>query len=225
MRYIAIFLLLANIGYFSWVRYAAEPIVPRVISAPRLLLNSGLTLISEYEAQLAAQPALNCFTIGNFSTMDDASSLIAEIGEAAFASNVVLSGGPLSLQYRVFLPPASSRGIATIALDALSEGLIEADMESEIYLITRGMLENGIALGVFSELGDAQAVRNGVQGLGYAPQIEEIPRSTDEIQVQLQVLELFVLENPAWLDLTAGRPNLIITENLCETIAQGTQFP
>ena len=225
MRYIAIFLLVANIGYFSWVRYAAKPIVPRVISAPRPLLNSGLTLISEYEAQLAAQPALNCFTIGDFSTMDDASSFIAEMGEAAFASNVVLSGDPLSLQYRVFLPPASSRGIATIALDALSEGLIAADIESEIYLITRGMLENGIALGVFSELGDAQALRNGVQGLGYAPQIEEIARSTDEIQVQLQVLEQFVLENLAWLDLTAGRPNLIITENLCETIAQGTQFP
>ena len=225
MRYIAIFLLVANIGYFSWVRYAAKPIVPRVISAPRPLLNSGLTLISEYEAQLAAQPALNCFTIGDFSTMDDASSFIAEMGEAAFASNVVLSGDPLSLQYRVFLPPASSRGIATIALDALSGDLIAADIESEIYLITRGMLENGIALGVFSELGDAQALRNGVQGLGYASQIEEILRSPDEIQVQLQVLEQFVLENPAWLDLTAGRPNLIITENLCETIAQGTQFP
>jgi hypothetical protein len=87
------------------------------------------------------------------------------------------------------------------------------------------MLENGIALGVFSELGAAQAARNGVQGLGYAPQIEEIPRSTGEIQVQLQVLEQYVLESPAWPDLTAGRPNLIITENLCETIAQGTQFP
>ena len=225
MRYIVIFLLLANIVYFSWVRYAAEPIVPRVISAPRLLLNNGLTLIREYETQLAAQSALNCFTIGNFGTMDDVSSLIAEMGEATFASNVVLSGDPLSLQYRVFLPPASSRGIATIALDALSGDLIAADIESEIYLITRGMLENGIALGVFLELGDAQGVRNRVQGLGYAPQIEEIPRSTDEIQVQLQVLEQFVFENPAWLDLTAGRPNLIITENLCETIAQGTQFP
>jgi hypothetical protein len=225
MRYIAIFLLLANIGYFSWVRYATEPIVLPVTSAPRLLLNSGLTLVSEYEAQLAAQPALNCFTIGNFSTMDDASSLIAEIGEAAFASNVVLSGDPLSLQYRVFLPPASSRGIAKITLDGLSEGLRAADMESEIYLIARGMLENGIALGVFSELGDAQAARNGVQGLGYAPQIEEIQRSTGEIEVQLQVLEQYVSENPAWPDLTVGRPNLIITENLCETIAQGTQFP
>ena len=225
MRYIAIFLLLANIGYFSWVRYSAEPIIPSVPSTPRLLLNSGLTLVSEYEAQLAAQPVLNCFAIVGFSTIDDASSLIAEMGEVAFASNVTLSGDPLSSQYRVFIPPASSRGIATITLDGLSESLIAAEMEIESYLITRGMLENGIALGVFSQLGDAQAARNGVQGLGYAPQIEEIPRSTGEIQLQLQLLERYVLENPAWLDLTADRPNLTITENVCETIAQGSQFP
>jgi len=225
MRYIAIFLLLVNIGYFSWTRYVAEPSTPVVANTPRPLLNSGLTLISEYEAQLAAQPALNCFTLGNFSTIDAASSLIAEMGEAAFAADVRLSGDPLSSQYRVFIPPASSRAIATITLDGLSEGLIAADMQSEIYLITRGMLENGIALGVFSELGAAQAARNGVQGLGYAPQIEEIPRSTGEIQVQLQVLERYVLENPAWLDLTADGPNLTIIENLCETIAQGSQFP
>ncbi|PCI82469.1 MAG: hypothetical protein COB20_00365 [SAR86 cluster bacterium] len=225
MRYIAIFLLLANIGYFSWVRYGAEPIVPPVPNIPRQLLNSGLTLVSEYEAQLAAQPALNCFAIGGFSTIDDASSLIAELGDAAFASDVSLSGDPLSSQYRVFIPPASSRRIATITLDGLSESLIAAELESEIYLITRGMLENGIALGVFSELANAEAARNGVQGLGYAPEIEEIPRSTGEIQVQLQVLERYVLENPAWLELTAGRPDLTITENLCETIAQGTQFP
>lgn len=225
MRYIAIFLLLANIGYFSWVRYGAEPIIPPVPNTPRPLLNSGLTLVSEYEAQLAAQPALNCFTIGNFSTIDDASSLIAEMGELAYAASVSLSGDLLSSQYRVFIPPASSRGIATITLDSLSESLIAAEMESEIYLITRGMLENGIALGVFSERRDAEAARNAVQGLGYAPEVEEIPRSTGEIQVQLQVLDRNVLENPAWLDLTADRPNLTITENVCETIAQGSQFP
>ena len=98
-------------------------------------------------------------------------------------------------------------------------------MVSEIYLITRGMLENGIALGVFSERVDAETARIAVQELGYVPEIEEIPRSTGEIQVQLQVLEQNVQENPAWLDLTVGRPDLSITENLCETIAQGRQFP
>jgi len=225
MRYIAIFLLLANIGYFSWIRYVAKPITPPVPNISRPLLNSGITLISEYEAQLAAQPALNCFTIGGFNTVDDASSLITELGEAVFAADVRLSGDPLSSQYRVFIPPASSRGIATITLDSLSDSLIAAEIEIEIYLITRGMLENGIALGVFAELADAQVALNAVQGLGYAPEVEEIPRSTGEIQAQLQVLERYVSENPAWLGLTVDRPDLTITENLCETIAQGSQFP
>jgi len=225
MRYIAIFLLLANIGYFSWVRFAAQPAIPPVPTTPRPLLNTGLTLVSEYEAQLAAQPSLNCFTIEGFSTIDDASSLIAELGEAVFASDVSLGGDPLSSQYRVFIPPASSRGIATITLDSLSDSLTAAEMEIEIYLITRGMLENGIALGVFSDFSDAQATRSAVQGLGYGPEIEEIPRSTGEIRVQLQLLERYVLENPAWLDLAVDRPDLVITENLCETIAQGSQFP
>lgn len=225
MRYIAIFLLLANIGYFSWVRYSAQRITAPVPNTPRLLLNSGLTLVSEYELQSAAQPALTCFTIQSFSTIDDASSLIATMGEAVFSSTVRLSGDPLSSQYRVFIPPASSRGIAIITLDGLREGLIAAEMEMESDLITRGMLENGIALGVFSQQGDAQAAQNGVQQLGYAAKIDEIPRSTGEIQVQLRVLERYVLENPAWLDLAAGRLNLTITENVCETIAQGSQFP
>ena len=225
MRYIAVFLLLANIGYFSWVRYGAQPITPSVPSTPRPLLNSGLTLVSEYEAQLAAQPALNCYTLGDFSSIDDASSFIAGLGDAAFSADVSLSGDPLSSQYRLFIPPASSRGIATITLDSLSDSITAAEIEIETYLITRGMLENGIALGVFSELANAEAARSAVQGLGYAPEIEEMPRSTGEIRVQLQLLERYVLENPAWLELTADRPDLIITENLCETIAQGSQFP
>ena len=225
MRYIAIFLLLANIGYFSWLRYGAEPSMPPLRHTPRPLLNTGISLLSEYESQPASPAALNCFTIGGFSTIDDASSLINEIDELAYAASVRLSGEPLSSQYRVFIPPASSRRIATITLDGLSESLKAAGMESEIYLITRGMRENGIALGVFSDRDDAEASHKAIRELGYAPEIEEIPRSTGEIQVQLQALEQNVLENPPWLDLTVDRPDLRITENLCETIAQGSQFP
>ncbi len=225
MRYIAAFLLLANIAYFAWVRYGAEPTAPAAVSAPRGLLNTGLILVSEYEAQLATQPVLNCFTLSSFTTIDDASSFIAELGELAYAANVHLGGEPLSPQYRVFIPPASSRGIATITLDSLSESLIAADMEVESYLITRGMLENGIALGVFADQADAQAAQSRVLSLGYFPEIEEIPRSTGEIQVHLQVRERDRSENPRWLELTAYRPDLTITENLCETIAQGSQFP
>ena len=225
MRYIAIFLLLANIAYFAWLRVAAPPVVVSAPTPARPLLNSGLTLVSEYEQQLAQRPALSCFTVSSFISVDDASSFIAEIGGIASDASVSLSGDPLSPQYRVFLAPASSRGIATITLDSLSESIAAAQMEIETYLITRGPLENGIALGVFLEQASAQDAQSRVLQLGYPAEIEEIPRSTGEIRVQLQVLEQDVQENPAWLGLTVDRPDLSIVENLCETIAQGTQFP
>ena len=225
MRYIAIFLLLANIAYFAWLRVAAPPVVVSAPTPARPLLNSGLTLVSEYEQQLAQRPALSCFTVSSFISVDDASSFIAEIGGIASDASVSLSGDPLSPQYRVFLAPASSRGIATITLDSLSESIAAAQMEIETYLITRGPLENGIALGVFSEQASAKDTQSRVLQLGYPAEIEEIPRSTGEIRVQLQVLEQDVQENPAWLGLTVDRTDLSIVENLCETIAQGTQFP
>lgn len=225
MRYIAIFLLLANIGYFAWVRFGAQPQPLSPPQAPRPLLNTGLTLVSEFQEQLAARPQLRCFTVASFDTNDDASSFIAQFAEIAFDARLHLTGEPLSSQYRVFLPPASSRGIATITLDSLSDSLLEAQMQIETYLITRGPLENGIALGVFGERDNAEAALAAVQSLGFAPQIEEIARSSGEIQVRLQMLEQDVSENPEWLDLTLDRPDLTITENVCETIAQGTQFP
>lgn len=225
MRYIAIFLLLANIAYFVWLRLGASPVVVSVPTPARALLNSGLTLVSEYELQLEQWPALTCFTVSSFISVDDASSFIAEIGGIASDASVTLSGDPLSPQYRVFLPPASSQGIATITLDSLSESIAAAQMEIETYLITRGLLENGIALGVFSEQASAQNTQSRVLQLGYPAEIEEITRSTGEIRVQLQVLEQEALENPAWLELTGDRTDLSIVENLCETIAQGRQFP
>ncbi len=225
MRYIAIFLLLINIGYFGWTRFgsAQGPQPARNVSRP--LINSGLILVSEYQEQLAAQAKNRCYSIASFDSIDDASGFISAIDESGFETELKLSGGPLPSQYRVYLPPFSSRGIATITLDDLSDSLSAAAMQVETYLITRGLLENGIALGVFSEYENAQDVLQGVTALGYKPEIEELPRSTGEIQVQLRALESDLLENPEWLELTVDRPDLIVTENLCETIAQGTQFP
>jgi hypothetical protein len=225
MRYIAIFLLLANIGYFSWLRYNFEPSLPYVADTASPLLNRGLVLVSEYQEQLADQSRFSCFNVTGFNTFDSAASFVAELDESWLDATLRLTGDPLESHYRIYLPPSSSRGIATIALDALSDSLVAAEMEIETYLITRGVLENGIALGVFAELDNARDVQAKVVGLGYSPEIEEIPRTTGEIQVQLQALESALVENFEWLDLAADRSDLSFTENLCETIAQGTQFP
>ncbi len=224
MRYIAIFLLLANTGYFFWTAPGYRQSVQPASPASRSLLNSGLTLVSEYQ-QLANQVKTSCFSVASFDSTDDAISFISEIDENRVNASLKLTGDPLDSRYRVYLPPLSSKGIATITLDRLSERLSAAAMQVETHLISRGSLENAIALGIFTELENARDLQERVAMLGYSPGIEEISRSTGEIQVQLIVLESDVLENREWLDLTVDRTDLSITENLCETIAQGSQFP
>jgi hypothetical protein len=136
-----------------------------------------------------------------------------------------LTGVPLDPQYRVYIVPASSRNVATITLDGVSERLAAADLQVETYLITRGLLENGIGLGVFAAEDGAVAVMGQVTELGYDVEIEEIPRSEGEIQVWLRPPDSGQVGDSKWLDLSADRPYLTRTENLCETIAQATQFP
>lgn len=230
MRYIALFLVLANIAYFIW--WETRP--PRAevpSSGPRPLLNNGLMLLSEFDRQSALQARLNaeaarlCTVVSGFSSVDDANSFMAQARASGMTGLLNLTGTALEPQYRVYLPPASSREVAAITLDGLSERLQAAEIEAETYLITRGLLENGIALGVFDDGGAAQGVREAVSDLGYEVQIEEIPRSDGAAEVWLRPVESDRIDDAQWLDLSAERPDLTRSENLCETIAQASQFP
>ena len=81
MRYIAIFLLVANIGYFIWAqtRTPQEELIAR---EPRDLLNTGLMLVSEFKEQAVAVALENaedltkCSFVNGFSTVDDANGFI-----------------------------------------------------------------------------------------------------------------------------------------------------
>lgn len=229
MRYIALFLLLLNLVYFGWnlSRPAPEPVVE---PQSRPLLNTGLTLLSEFEADSELQARLNalasrqCSGVSGLSTLDEANEFMAQARAAGLEAALELQGEALESQYRLYLPPASSRSIATITLDGLAERLQQAELEIDSYLITRGLLENAIALGVYEDLSRAQDVRASVAALGYAPEIEEIPRSTGEIRVWLRHPEAERVTEAEWLDLTAERPDLSRSENLCETLVQAPQF-
>ena len=83
----------------------------------------------------------------------------------------------------------------------------------------------GVGLGVFSDNLAADSVRSQVSQLGFSPEIEEIPRSNGEIQVVLRPPNSDQVDTAEWLELSDDRPDLTRTENLCETIAQASQFP
>ena len=230
MRYIALFLLIANIGYFIWT--FVRPLEPESAAyQPRELINSGLMLVSEFEAQTAALVLENgvdskiCSIVSGFATVDDANGFISLAKSLNLAGLLNLTGGALPSQYRVFLPPEPNRLLATRKLDSVSATVEAAQLQVETYLITRGPLSEGVGLGVFLDAEEADLVQSQLSELGYMPEIEEIPRSMGEIQVLLRSLNSNQAEDPEWLELSDDRPDLTRTENLCETIAQASQFP
>ncbi len=230
MRYIALFLLIANIGYFVW-GYTRPQKENLLESEPRQLLNNGLMLVSEFEAQAAALALENaedptiCSFVSGFATVDDANGFILAAREQNLGTLLNLTGDSLPSQFRVYLPPEANRILATRALDSVSSALTEAELEVETYLITRGPLADGIGLGVFTSAEATESVRAQVSELGFVPEIEEIPRSNGEIQVVLRPPNSNQLDTAEWLELSDDRPDLTRTENLCETIAQASQFP
>jgi len=170
MRYIVIFLIFANIAYFGWQLAFPAPPLPATVAAPRPLLNQGLVLLSEFNEQAAANAsaqaieqaaaARHCYLAGDFPSLDDANIFQQRLVAAGHRAQLNMAGEPLDPRYRVYLPPASSREIATITLDGLSERLASQGLQIETYVITRGPLENAIALGVISRHEVAASVRD-----------------------------------------------------------------
>lgn len=229
MRYIAVFLLLVNLAYLGW-----NLTRPQGNSDPepavRPLLNTGIVTLSEferdseYQAQLNAVAAQQCSLVSGFPTLDEAEQFLLEARDAGHLGALQLLGEALPSRFRLFLEPASSRAIATIMLDGISERLQAEGIDIDSYLITRGSLENAVALGVYEDEVTARDILERVRALGYSPVLDEIRRTDGEIQVWLRPAKEERINEPEWLDLTGERPNLTRTENLCETLVQAPQF-
>lgn len=223
MRYIAIFLLLANVGFFAW-NYSYPRSQP-VAEEPRALLNTGLTLLSEYEAQgneLALDAVRQCSIVSGFLDQPQAEAFVASARARNLLAYLELEAP--QAQFRLYLPPTPSREIAAAILEDLSERLRGEELGLDVYLITRGELENAIALGLFGSRERAEAVQDQVAELGYGPQIEEIPLGETRIRVFLMAAESERINEPEWLDLSAETEGLTRLENLCEGLVQASQF-
>jgi hypothetical protein len=231
MKYIVIFLALANVIYFGWLNLGATSIVPPRFSEPGPLLSDGMILLSEYESRISEEELIleeqsrTCLMITGFLNFDDAISFENAASNRGLSASNELKGNLQASQFRVYLPPASSAAVAAITLAALNERVAEMELAVETYLITQGLLENSIALGVVSTLARAEEIQSDVINLGYNPDIQELPQSDEGVAIRLSAPNSLSLESNEWLDLVVQRPYLDAIENLCETIAQGAQFP
>ncbi|MFT6293750.1 MAG: hypothetical protein ACJATW_000014 [Glaciecola sp.] len=231
MKYIFLLLFLVNLGYFTWLSVGAIPIVPIGFSEPKPLLSDGMMLLSEYNVRVAREELIlsaqsrMCLTVTGFSNFDDAISFEDVASNSGLSTSQQLMGSLLASLFRVYLPPASSRAVAVITLDTVNGKVAESKLAIETYLITSGLLENSIALGVVASLAEANEIQSALVSLGYNPEIQELPQSGGGIAIHLSAASSLSLESNEWLGLILQRPYLAAVENVCETIAQGAQFP
>ncbi|MBL4821853.1 MAG: hypothetical protein JKY98_12850 [Gammaproteobacteria bacterium] len=231
MRNIVIFLLVMNLGYFVWTLLNPSEQNSRAYQTPIQPTENNLVLLSELDSAPAritlagvaqeSQDLSVCLSIGDFADSNDAGRFRTSLASQGVETALDVAG----VSYRVYLPPFSSRGIASIILEAVNEAADAAGLILGSSLIDSGELENGIAFGVFNTRDDATVIQSQLANLGYTAGIDEGSVVSSTIRVFVRLTKTNAFDTQIWPQIVFERPYLNRTENLCETIAQGAQFP
>ncbi|MFM1897738.1 MAG: hypothetical protein RLZZ385_2812 [Pseudomonadota bacterium] len=232
MRWIVATLFIANLVMLAWGIGSDRQSAPVAQGSPARdqVAPAGLRLLSEGHVSSTAAPsppagAGRCIQLSGFDNLEDALYFISQLQAEGINGQVLLRGVTLEPQYRVYLPPFSSRDIATLTLETLQQLRQERGLSFESYLITRGPLENGIAFGVFALEAEAEALADTLRGLSLAALTGTVPRSEGAVLVELTTDENNRISEDLWQELVLDRPAIARSENVCETIAQANQFP
>ncbi len=161
-----------------------------------------------------------CAQIGPFISLADADEFIESYSERMKVMLEVRQI-PAAPQYRVYLPPLANREAAVSAIEQLRAAFVANNLVIDSFLIPRGELTNGIALGLFSEQANASSVQVQLQSLGYNVTVQAIQGSKEVVETTVSVLGSEEVFRSFWAEIILTRPYLLAVEKLCETIAQG----
>jgi hypothetical protein len=192
-RALLLSLLLMNFGVAAWWWLTPPPVVVLAPAeepgiAPLQLLseveNSGL--IADAPERVGTpepdggDPEQACLQVGPFLTQADLrramNALTPAVERIQFSESRVLT----NRGFWVFLPAQGTREAAlATARELSSKGL------RDYYVVTAGDRENTISLGLFRDLPNAESRRNEVQGLGFAPLLQERREETPNYWIEL----------------------------------------
>ncbi|WP_188310304.1 SPOR domain-containing protein [Arenimonas fontis] len=180
---------------------AAPPLPPGVGSL--VLLGEAEAPPSADQAELASVPlplpeAPVCLSIGPFGTPAQLRAAMSALTPwvARIQYREVLAG---SLRgYRVYLPAAASREEALASARELAARGVR-----DYYVVTAGDQENTVSLGLFRDLGNAEARRDELLALGFPARLE--PRTE---QVPQWWIDLAAGPDLDWRAALGGEPGL-----------------
>ncbi|MBS7458205.1 SPOR domain-containing protein [Coralloluteibacterium stylophorae] len=177
-RSLVVLLVAMNLGAAAWwighraPPPAAPPPPPADVPALVLLSEAEPRDLAVPEAETAAAPepltaAPLCLSLGPLQTPADARRIVDALGTAVARSRTREVAGETLRGYRVYLPASPTREAALATARELAARGIQ-----DYYVVTAGAQQNTVALGLFRDLSNAEARRDAVRALGYAPVLE-----------------------------------------------------
>jgi len=231
MKLIFIVLLVGNIAFFLFQFTGKSASVDTMPAAAEHKVSSGLQTIAERErrnkskdsiaaaGQQSDTPANNgsgkCELIGPFAELLHAEYLVERLNSLdapSIVKQVEIADGK---NYWVYLKPEMSE---KEALRRLSE--IQQSKAIDSYIIPSGELANGISFGQFSNEVDATAKAEQIRAQGYAAEIKEIPKSHNEVWVEVHEKVGQKISEDQWLALLKEEKAIERRQNYCLGVAQ-----
>lgn len=228
MRLIFIALLLANIAFFGFQFFgrndeaAPKPKADAVRQfgnlqtlAERNKKNGSAKSHSEAASGQGASAGSEplCQLVGPFAELLQAEYLVERLGALEVPASVrhleVVDGRV----FWVYLKPEMSEKEALRRLYEVQAKSIES------YIISSGELANGISLGQFSDEEAAKSQQTKVRELGYAAEIKEVPKTHNEIWVDVKEQSGQKINAEQWANLLKEEKAVERRENYCLGVA------
>lgn len=230
MRLIFIVLLLANIVFFGFQFFGgSEEAAPKPKAdavrqfgnlqtlAERNKKNAGAKPHSEVAN--ASQPASSagaeplCQLVGPFAELLQAEYLVERLAALEVRANIRQLEVVDGRVFWVYLKPEMSEKEALRRLYEVQAKSIES------YIISSGELANGISLGQFSDEDAAKNQQAKVRELGYAAEIKEVPKTHNEIWVDVKEQSGQKISTEQWGNLLKEEKAVERRENYCLGVA------
>lgn len=229
MRWIALFLLLLNLGIFAWFAATSSTAAntARATGASRDADAGGIILVTEMaSAQLSPVKEVPapvsadvsgeqlCTLIGPFPEEYRGQDIVQRLSALQVSASLreIEMQGPM--RYWVFLPPLHSRREAFNRLRELQAQGIDS------YVIPKGTLADGISFGIFSDRGRAESLAAELVGKGIGAQSREEPQTHMERWIILAPGQAEHLAGEFWQQLQEEHPEFDRRRNLCSEVAE-----
>lgn len=241
MRWTVIFLVFANLSYFSWGSYhesrggywlPEESDGYKEASGERLILlaeisgahsvtpsdMAGVKPLMNSSIRSGRKLANECLVVGPFANVVEVDELQQRLFAVGVSSYERADENSQQQDYWVHIPPLPSRDAAIRLLRELQAQRIDS------FVITQGELANGISLGLFSRSESAKTVSRRLTDAGYGVAIKSLPRVPEQWWLEMDSIVENRLSSSFWDETADQFPELKKLKKSCKSIATSKEI-